>query len=82
MSSLSAILRRSGGHDALFELLELDADVKWLKSWLVKIGNRVADSEPIDEAARDDLVRMVGRAVVITQKLDAAYDAPKGARPV
>jgi hypothetical protein len=41
----------------------------------VKIGNRVADNEPIDETARNDLVRMVGRAVVISQKLNRAYAA-------
>jgi hypothetical protein len=75
MRSLSAILSRSAGHDALLELLEFDDDVTGLKSWLVKIGSRAADDEPIDETARDDLVRMVGRAVVITNKLDAAYGA-------
>ena len=38
MRSLPAILGRSAGHDALLELLEIDDDVKGLKSWLVKMG--------------------------------------------
>jgi hypothetical protein len=59
----------------LLELLELGDDVTELKDWLVKIGNRVASDEPIDEAARDDLVQAIGRAISATNKLGAAYDA-------
>ena len=67
MRSLSAILSRPDGHEALLELVDLDTDVKALRDWLVKIGNRVADSsESIDERARDDLVGMVGRAAAVT----------------
>ena len=73
MRSLSAILSRPDGHEALLELVDLDTDVKALRDWLVKIGNRVADSsESIDERARDDLVRMVGRAVIVANRLGAA----------
>lgn len=80
--SLSAILSRSAGHDALLELLELGDDVTDLKACLVKIANRVADDEPIDETASCDLVRMICRAVIITNRLDTAYGALGGsARP-
>jgi hypothetical protein len=74
--SLSSILGRAAGHDALLELLELAGDVKAIRSSLVKIGNRVADSgEPIDEAARCELVQAIGRAIIATNKIDRAYDA-------
>jgi hypothetical protein len=75
MCSLSSILSRSDGHDALLELLELGDHVSDLRKRLVTIGNRIADDGPLDEAARDNLVREIGLAVIAANKIDQAYDA-------
>jgi hypothetical protein len=72
--SLSSILSRSDGHDALLELLELDDDVKELKASIVKICNRIA-ADPFDETVREDLLGMVRRPIAIMHKLDATYNA-------
>jgi hypothetical protein len=37
-----------------------------------QIWNRVGDNEPIDERARDDLLRMVAQASAISYKLTSA----------
>lgn len=79
--SLSAILSRADGHDALLELLELGDNVKAVRDWLAKIGNKIADSsEPIDEPARNDLCRTIGRAIIATNKVGAAFDAIDASR--
>jgi hypothetical protein len=81
MRSLSSILSRTDGHDALLGLLELGDDVSDLRKRLVAIGNRIADDEPLDQIARDNLVRKIGQAVIAANKLGAAYDELEGTRP-
>ena len=66
--SLSSILSRSNGHEALLELLELDDDVKALKAWTGKIWDRVGAGD-LDDKSRDDLLRLVGNALAISRKL-------------
>jgi hypothetical protein len=82
MRSLSAILSRSSGHEALLELLDLGDDVEALKVTLAKIWHRLGDGDgPLDEAACDELLEIVGKAFALTFRLSKAYEALDGSGP-
>jgi hypothetical protein len=82
MRSLSAILGRSSGHQALLELLECGDDVEALKRTLAKIWHRLRDGDgPLDEAACDELLEMAGKAFALTFRMSKAYEALDGSGP-
>ena len=75
MRSLSAIQSRSGGHEALLELLECGDDVETLKRILAKIWHRLGDGDgPLDEAACNELLEMTGKAFALTFRLSKAHE--------
>jgi hypothetical protein len=83
MRSLSAILGRSSGHEALLELLDCGDDVEALKVTLAKMWHRLSDGEgPLDEAACDELLKMAGKAFALTFRLSKAYEALDDSGPV
>jgi hypothetical protein len=70
MRSLSAILSRAAGHDALLELLELHEDVAELRRRLGEIWNMAAD-----DARLDPILPALAQALSRSERLAAVYDA-------
>jgi hypothetical protein len=73
--SLSAILSRAGGYDALLELLELGDDMAELQKWIGQIWNLAAD-----DARLDAIFPALAQAESVSLRLGSAYHALDGQR--
>jgi hypothetical protein len=82
MRSLTAILSRSSGHEALLELINCGDDVETLKRTLAKMWHRLGDGDgPLDGAACDEMLEMAGKAFALTFRLSKAYEALGDSEP-
>jgi hypothetical protein len=79
MRTLSAVLSRAAGHEALLELINLSDDVEALKVTLARMWHRLGDGEgSLDEPACDEILQWIGEAYAVTFRLSQAYQALDG----
>jgi hypothetical protein len=79
MRTLSAVLSRAGGHEALLRLLELGDEVEVLRVTLARTWHRVGEGKgQLDEATCNEILQWIGEAYAIAFRLSTAFNVLAG----